>query len=188
MKLLLGFWIVQALTAGLVVLALRPGMAGDWPLFVALAAVIGAVAAMAFGTLAHKDRRLGEAELRARHEARARDLQLSVEKARAQAAERISAVRAQAQSSRSGRLKAGAVAGAVAGVGLTLVIGQFVALGLAAIAFAAGAAGGYTLRGLPVLRRGGETLPTSPAPTKLVKADRPEPRRRFRLSLRRDSG
>jgi hypothetical protein len=153
MRLLLGIWLVQMVTAGLTVLALRSDAAGLWPLVVGLALASGAIAAVALGALLSGERKLGEAELRRRHAEERATLTLDAERQRARDAERLSAARAQARDQRSGRLKAGALAGGVAGIGVTLLLAQVFVLGFAVIAFVAGGAGGYAVRGWR-LRRG----------------------------------
>lgn len=163
MRLLVGLWLVQAVTAGLVLAAAVSGAgAGGWALHAALAAAVGALAALLLAQMARGDRRLSEAELARKHAEERRRLELAAARDRAAAAEKLSAEQMRARAARAGRLKAGAVTGAIAGIGATLVLTQFVTLGLAAIAFALGTGAGYGLRGLRQRLPGGAAPPAAP--------------------------
>ncbi len=169
MRFLLGLWLTQAITAVLVVLALRHGgdLVGMVPYAVAGAGV-GARVAYGFALLAERERRIAEHDLERKHAKDRQDIRLAAERLRSRTAERLSAAEVRIRDARTGRLKAGAIAGGAAGIGVTLLLTQFIALGMAMVAFGIGAAGGYGLRGWQVRRN----LPSAPAPSP-VQEDKP---------------
>lgn len=144
MRFILGVTLLQAVTALIVYVALQGDWRTTWPLFALLALGIGLMTALWFGTLASAQRRVGEARLGEKHAKEREALQVKAERLRAK--EREEAARRIMKAQRPRILVPGLMAGGAAGLGLALVLTQFVTLGLLAFAFAGGGAAGYLVR------------------------------------------
>lgn len=148
-KFLGGIFLVQAATALLVYAALRVEQSEVWPLLVALALLIGALSSLWLTSVAShlcKDQLAREREgfSRQREQIRVR-AEREKSKVIKQSHQQLTRERNRVQS--KANVKVGvAFAGAV-GVGLVMMLTQFVTLGLLTLTTAGGAVGGYLYRG-----------------------------------------
>ena len=146
MRLMLGLWLVQGITAG-VTLGLPAANAGQAAILVVVLLGLGALAALWIGSALRDQRRLGEARLSERMSAKTADLQAELARARAEEATRLRDLTEKLGKPRRGFLKAGLVSGGALGVAAALVVTQVLTLGLVAMAFVGGGAAGYAVRG-----------------------------------------
>lgn len=146
LKYLVGILLVQGVTVLLVVTAMRSDPTETWWLFVAIGVAVGILVALWFTTLAEGHRRKAESRLKERHyrEREAIRTKLEKEKAKAVKTTEREAARARARAASGNMLKTGAlVAG---GVGVVLVMTQFVTVGLLSLTTAGGLLLGYGVR------------------------------------------
>jgi len=149
LKFLTGILLVQGATAMLVYSAMRIEQAEIWLLFAALALIIGVLASFWFASIAghlSKDQlaRAREGFSREREKIRVR-AEREKTKVIKQSHQQITKERNRVQT--KANLKVGvAFAGAV-GVGLVMLLAQFVTFGLLTLTTAGGALGGYLVRG-----------------------------------------
>ncbi|MGF1659407.1 MAG: hypothetical protein ACFCUS_08245 [Rubrimonas sp.] len=185
MRFLIGVALLQAVTALLTYVALLGDWRTTWPLYAALALAIGAMTALWFGSLASAQKRLGEAKLGEKHAREREALRVKAEQQRLR--DREAAEKRILKASKPGalsRVGPTLLAGGAAGLGIALMLTQFVTLGLAALAFAGGGAAGYALRA----RQDRKRLDAAPAPMiEVGDASEPAPRLAARL-LRKTRG
>jgi hypothetical protein len=147
MRIVLGLWLLQAVSAGSAWLALSSASRGQVVLGIGLTLAIGLVAAMWFWSALRDQRRLGEAQQSERTANGAAAVHAKLAQQRADDAARLHALTRKVAETRSRLLKAGFLTGGALGLCLALVLTQFFAIGLAVAAFAGGGAAGYVLRG-----------------------------------------
>ncbi|NEX23147.1 hypothetical protein G3480_23090 [Thiorhodococcus mannitoliphagus] len=148
-RFLIGISLLQGLTVLLVYTALSTDWRTTWPLFTALGASIGVVVALWFNTIVFADRhrvvsKVSERYSKEREKIRVRAEQQRVKETRD--SER-KAAKAQKRASAGMSLKTGVVVGGTVGVGVAMMLAQFMTLGFATLAAAGGAAVGYAVRG-----------------------------------------
>ncbi|MBK1699674.1 hypothetical protein [Thiococcus pfennigii] len=146
LKYLVGILLVQGVTVLLVVTAMRSNPTETWWLFVAIGVAVGILVALWFTSLAEGHRRKAESRLKERHyrEREAIRTKLEKEKAKAVKTTEREAARARARAASGNMLKTGAlVAG---GVGVVLMMTQFVTVGLLSLTTAGGLLLGYGVR------------------------------------------
>ncbi|QGU33208.1 hypothetical protein [Thermochromatium tepidum] len=147
-RFLIGILLLQGFTVLLIYTALQTNWMTTWPLFALLGTVIAVMAALWFNTIVVADRhrtvsRVSERHSKEREKIRLRAEQVRV-KATREAADLVARARRRAAAGLS--LKTGVVVGGAVGVGVAMMLAQFMTLGLATVAAAGGAALGYTVR------------------------------------------
>ncbi|SIN98537.1 hypothetical protein SAMN05444722_0007 [Rhodovulum sp. ES.010] len=147
MRILIGVWLLQALTAGPLWLVLTGQDPALIALGVATALGAGLIAALWIGTLLRDQRRLTEARQSERLAAAKARFQERLAKHKSEDAARLSALTQKMGSSRTRLLKVGLIAGGTLGLGVALFFAQVFTAGLLVAAFAGGGAAGYGIRG-----------------------------------------
>lgn len=147
-RFLIGILLLQGVTVLLIYTALQTNWMTTWPLFALLGGFIAVMVALWFNTIVSADRhrvvsRVSERHSKEREKIRVRAEQQRV-KATREAADLVAKARKRASAGVS--LKAGLVVGGTFGVGVAMMLAQFMTLGLATLAGAGGAALGYTVR------------------------------------------
>ena len=152
-RFLIGIFLLQGVTALLVYTALGSDWQATWPLYLVLAVSIGTLVGLWFSAIVGADRRHAVARVserlsKEREEIRVKAEQQRIKDARNQ--ERLVA-KASAASKAGGigrglTLKSGVVVGGAVGVGVAMLLTQFVTLGLLTLTTAGGAALGYGAR------------------------------------------
>jgi hypothetical protein len=161
-RFLVGIFLLQGVTAVLVFTALGTDWQTTWPLFVLLGGSVGALVALWFSALVGADRRHAVARITERLSKEREDLRVKAEQQRVKAEQqRVKEARdverqmakvtaaAAAKGGGLGRglsLKSGAMVGGAVGVGVALLLTQFVTIGLLTLTTAGGAALGYGVR------------------------------------------
>jgi len=160
MRILLGLWLLQALTVAPVWLMLTGH--DMLQVGIAIAAVLGAGLLMALwiGGMVRDQRRLSEAQGSERLAAARAKYNAALARQKSEDAARLSALTQKVGNSRSRLLKVGLVTGGAMGLGGALMLAQVFTAGLVIAAFAGGGAAGYGLRATFARR-----LPTAPRPT-----------------------
>jgi len=144
MRILLGLWLLQAFSAGSAWLAISGESRGEILAWMGLTMGVGLLVALWFWTALRDQRRLGEAwqlELMAKEAAA---LHADLARQRAADTAKLRALTEKAARPQRQLLKASLLAGGALGLCVVLILSQ---LGLLAVAFAAGGAAGYVLRG-----------------------------------------
>ena len=149
-RFLVGIFLLQGVTALLVYTALSTDWQSTWPLFLVLGGSIGALVALWFSAMVGADRRNAVARATQRFSKEREQLRVKAEQQRAK--ELQTKERQVAKAARGGGLASGmtlksslAVGGAI-GVGVAMLLTQFVTLGLITLTTAGGAALGYGVR------------------------------------------
>lgn len=147
-RFLIGILLLQGVTVLLIYTALHTDWMTTWPLFALLGGAIAVMVALWFNTIVSADRhrvvsRVSERHSKEREKIRVRAEQQRV-KATREAADLVAKARKRASAGLS--LKTGVVVGGTVGVGVAMMLAQFMTLGLATVAAAGGAALGYTVR------------------------------------------
>jgi len=162
MRILLGLWLLQALTVAPVWLFLT----GHDPLQVgiAVAAALGAGLLMALwiGTLLRDQRRLSEAKSSERLATARAKFNAALAKHKTEEAARLSALTRKFGNARTRLLKLGLLTGGTLGLGAALMIAQVFTAGLLIAAFTGGGAVGYGLRAAFARRAAREPVPAPP--------------------------
>ena len=138
---------LQAVSAGLAWLALSNAGGGQIVLWIGVGMCVGLLAALWVWTSLRDQRRLGEAQRSERMAKGVAELHAKLARQRAEDAAKLRALTERATETRPNWLKTGFVAGGALGLGVALVLTQFVALGLVAVAFTGGGVAGYVVRG-----------------------------------------
>lgn len=147
MRILIGVWLLQAMTVGPLWLILTGQDAAMIGLGVAMVLGAGLLAALWIGTLLRDQRRVTEAQHSERlANAKAR-FQASLAKLKSEDAAKLSALTQKMGRGRTRLLKLGLVTGGALGVGVAFFFAQVFTAGLLVAAFAGGSAAGYGLRG-----------------------------------------
>jgi len=144
LRYLLGIFLLQGVTGLLVYTALRTDWQTTWPLFAAVGVAVGTMAAFWFSTIAGAGRHHVVARAAERFSKEREQLRLKAEQ------QRIKEVRSSLKAARGlgagMSLKSAVVVGGAVSLGLTMMLTQFITLGLLTIASAGGAALGYGVR------------------------------------------
>ncbi|TCP43170.1 hypothetical protein [Rhodovulum marinum] len=183
MRILIGVWLLQALTIGPLWLVLNgrdPALVG---LGIATALGAGLLAALWIGTLLRDQRRLTEARQSERLAAAKARFQATLAKHKTEDAARLSALTRKMGQGRTRLLKVGLVTGASLGLGVALFFAQVFTAGLIVTALAAGGVAGYGARGYLSRPARGAEVDATP----LIDAEEPaaKTRRLARPRLRR---
>ena len=174
-RFLVGIFLLQGVTAVLVFTALGTDWQTTWPLFVLLGGSIGALVALWFSALVGADRRHAVARISERLSKEREDLRVKAEQDRVKVEQqrvkeardlerqmaKVTAAAAAAKGSGIGRgltLKSGAMVGGAVGVGVALLLTQFVTIGLLTLTTAGGAMVGYGVRARQEKLIGGRRL------------------------------
>ncbi len=147
MRIVLGLWLLQAISAGSAWFALSGASRGEVIAWIGLAMSVGLLAALWFGSALRDQRRLGEArqiELTAKKTA---ELQADLARLRAAENAKLQALTEKVARPQRYALKATLLAGGALGLCVALIFTQLVTFGLLAFAFVAGGGVGYILRG-----------------------------------------
>jgi hypothetical protein len=148
MRIVLGLWLLQAVSAGSAWFALsgesRPGEIVAW---IGLTMSVGLLAALWFWTALRDQRRLGEARQIELMANKAAELQADLARQRAADTAKLRALTEKVARPQRGLLKMSLLTGGALGLCLALIVTQLVTLGFLALAFAAGGGAGYVLRG-----------------------------------------
>jgi hypothetical protein len=174
LKYLIGVLFVQGVTVLLVVTAFKTDLEKTGLLFLFLNLAIGALTAFWFTSMAEGARkqalsRAKESFAREREKIRVRAEQQKTKEVR-NSERQIYREKTRAQ--KGGNVKTGLMLGGAAGVGVVMVLTQFVTLGLLTLTTAGGAALGYGLRARQE-RLGfgiGKSLPRSEKPVNVIEA------------------
>ncbi|NKN33233.1 hypothetical protein [Marichromatium bheemlicum] len=146
-RFLIGIFLLQGVTALLVYTALSTDWQTTWPLFALLAGAIGILVALWFNTIADAYRHRATSRLSERFSKEREKIRVKAEQQRAKAGRSQERLAAKARRSSWGAsLKTGAVVGGAVGIGVTMMLTQFVTLGLVTLSAAGGAALGYGVR------------------------------------------
>ncbi|TVQ51958.1 MAG: hypothetical protein EA355_16055 [Rhodobacteraceae bacterium] len=151
-RLLLGLFLLQAVTALATYAALATGFEANWPLFAGLAALVSALAALWVRAIAASERRRAEALLGQRHEKEKEALRQRMERRQREEAKAREKLAAKA-GRRGAAWRDTLLIGGALGLGGAMMLTQFFTLGLVAAATAGGAALGYSARGRLERRR-----------------------------------
>ncbi len=148
-RILIGVLLLQGVTALLVYTALNTDWHSTWPLFALIGGSIGTLVALWFSTIVNADRkhavaRAGERFSKEREKIRVRAEQQRTKDVRN--TERLAAKTGKAGLGSSLSLKTGVVVGGAVGLGMVMLLTQFVTLGLLTLTTAGGAALGYGVR------------------------------------------
>jgi hypothetical protein len=180
MRIILGLWLLQAVSAGSAWLALSSTGRNQVIVWIGVLMGMGLLAALWIGTALRDQRRLGEAQRSERMANGAAELHAKLARQRAEDAAKLTRL-TEKMSTTPRVLKTGLVAGGAIGLGLALMLTQFLTLGLLAIAFAGGGVAGYAMRGR--LDRRVATVSGDEISVGTARAALPAPRGK-RLSLR----
>jgi hypothetical protein len=144
-RFLIGILLLQGVTGLLVYTALSTNWQTTWPLFLVLGVSVGVLVALWFSTIAGADRKHVVSRASERFSKEREQIRVKAEQ------QRIKDVRSIAKAARGGlgagmSLKSGVVVGGAVGLGVAMMLTQFMALGLLTLATAGGAALGYGVR------------------------------------------
>jgi hypothetical protein len=151
-RFLIGIFLLQGVTALLVYTALGTDWQSTWPLYSLLGGSIGVLVALWFSAIVGADRRHAVSRISERLSKEREELRVKAEQQRTKDArnqERLVAKASAASKGGIGRgltLKSGAVVGGAVGLGVAMMLTQFVTLGLLTLTTAGGAALGYGVR------------------------------------------
>ncbi len=147
-RFLIGILLLQGVTVLLVYTALNTDWLTTWPLFALLGGAIGCLVALWFNTIVYADRNRAVSRLSERFSKEREKIRVKAEQQRAKdgrSNERLAA-KARKRASAGMSLKTGVVVGGTVGLGVAMMVAQFVTLGLVTLTAAGGAALGYTVR------------------------------------------
>jgi hypothetical protein len=144
-RFLIGIVLLQGVTGLLVYIALTTNWQTTWPLFLILGLSIGFLVALWFSTIVGAERKHVVSRASERFSKEREQIRVKAEQ------QRIKDVRSIAKAARGGlgagmSLKSGVVVGGAVGLGVAMMLTQFMALGLLTLATAGGAALGYGVR------------------------------------------
>ncbi|MBK1647558.1 hypothetical protein [Rhabdochromatium marinum] len=142
LRFLIGILALQAVTVLVTYTALQTDLAMTWPLFVALGASSGVLVTLWFESIAGQvsDKALSRAQQR--HSREREKIRLEAERQRAKLTVKHTKTKGQA----GVKLRTGLAVGGMAGVGVAMMLAQFLTLGLLTVSTAGGAALGYGIR------------------------------------------
>lgn len=146
-RFLIGIFLLQGVTLLLVYTALTTDWRTTWPLFTAIGAAIGFLVALWFNTIVYADRHRTVSKVSERFSKEREKIRVRAEQQRAKDGRSNERLAAKARRSSVGMsLKTGVIVGGTVGVGVAMMLAQFVTLGLVTLTAAGGAALGYTVR------------------------------------------
>lgn len=137
-RFLIGIFLLQGVTGLLVYTALGTDWRSTWPLFLLLGGAIGVLVAFWFSTIAGGERRHAVARAGERFSKEREKIRIKAEQIRAKAA--------RGGVGRGMSLKTGVAVGGAVGIGVAMMLTQFITLGLVTLTAAGGAALGYGVR------------------------------------------
>lgn len=135
-RFIIGIFLLQAVTGLLVYTALNTDWTKTWPLFLLLAGSIGILVAFWFNTIVAADRHRTVSRISERFSKERERIRVKAEQIRTKAR----------SGSMGGNLKTGVVIGGTVGLGIAMMLAQFVTVGLLTLTTAGGAALGYSVR------------------------------------------
>lgn len=147
-RFLIGILLLQGVTLLLVYTAIKTDWSVTWPLFALLGGAIGVLVAFWFNTIVYADRHRAVSRLSERFSKEREKIRVKAEQQRAKdgrSNERLAA-KARKRASAGMSLKTGVVVGGTVGLGVAMMVAQFMTLGLITLTAAGGAALGYTVR------------------------------------------
>ena len=161
-RFLIGIFLLQGVTGLLVYTALGTNWQITWPLFLLLGGSIGALVALWFSAIVGAERRHAVARASERFFKEREQIRVKAEQQRTNDVrnhERLAAKAAKGGGI-GGRLnlKSGAVVGGAVGIGIAMLLTQFVTLGLLTLTTAGGAVLGYGVRARQEKLIGGRRL------------------------------
>lgn len=147
-RFLIGIFLLQGVTGLLVYTALHTDWATTWPLFLMLAASIGTLVAFWFNTIVAADRHRTVSRVSERFSKEREKIRVKAEQIRAKIGRDHARLEAKVKQrgQLGANLKTGVVVGGAVGLGVAMMLAQFVTLGLLTLTTAGGAALGYTAR------------------------------------------
>jgi hypothetical protein len=144
-RFLVGIFLLQGVTGLLVYTALTTNWQTTWPLFLILGVSVGALVALWFSSLVGADRRHAVSRAAERFSKEREQIRAKAEQQRVkQVRDTVKAARGRMGAGMS--LKSGVVVGGAVGLGVAMMLTQFMALGLITLAAAGGATLGYGVR------------------------------------------
>lgn len=164
-RFLIGIFLLQGVTLLLVYTALTTDWHTTWPLFTAIGGAIGFLVALWFNTIVYADRHRTVSKVSERFSKEREKIRVRAEQQRAKDGRSNERLAAKARRSSVGMsLKTGVVVGGAVGVGVAMMLAQFVTLGLVTLTAAGGAALGYTVRVRQEKLIAGKRLAAEPRP------------------------
>jgi Flp pilus assembly protein TadB len=147
-RFLVGIFLLQGVTGLLVYTALSTDWATTWPLFLLLAGSIGTLVAFWFNTIVAADRHRTVSRISERFSKEREKIRVKAEQIRAKVGRDNARLEAKVRTrgSMGANLKTGVVVGGAVGLGVAMMLAQFVTLGLLTLTTAGGVALGYTAR------------------------------------------
>jgi hypothetical protein len=147
-RFLIGIFLLQGVTGLLVYTALSTDWRTTWPLFLLLAGSIGTLVAFWFNTIVAADRHRTVSRISERFSKEREKIRVKAEQVRAKVGRDNAVLLAKVRNrgSLGANLKTGVVVGGAVGLGVAMMLAQFVTLGLLTVTTAGGAALGYTIR------------------------------------------
>lgn len=137
-RILIGVLLLQGVTALLVYTALNTDWHSTWPLFALIGGSIGTLVALWFSTIVNADRKHAVARAGERFSKEREKIRIKAEQIRTKAA--------RSGVGRGMSLKTGVAVGGAVGIGVAMMLTQFITLGLVTLTAAGGAALGYGVR------------------------------------------
>lgn len=176
-RFLIGIFLLQGLTVLLVYTALSTDWTSTWPLFVTLGAAIGFVVALWFNTIVYADRHRAVARVSERHSKEREKIRVRAEQQRVKATRETErrAAKAGRRASAGMSLKTGVVVGGAVGVGVAMMLAQFVTLGLVTLTAAGSAALGYGVRARQEKLIAAKRIAAAERKLQVIEADSPRP-------------
>lgn len=147
MRIVLGLWLLQAVSAAATWLALSSANKDQIVLWVGLVMGMGLLAALWLWTAMRDQRRLGEAQRSERAAKRTAELHAKLARQQADDAAKLRTLTEKVSKGRPRLVTAGFVAGGALGLCVALVLTQMLTLGLFAVGLAGGGVAGYAMRG-----------------------------------------
>ncbi len=147
-RFLIGILLLQGVTVLLVYTAFKTDWLTTWPLFALLGVAVGFLVALWFNTIVYAHRHRAVSRLSERFSKEREKIRVKAEQQRAKdgrSNERLAA-KARNRASAGMSLKTGVVVGGTIGLGVAMMVAQFMTLGLITLTAAGGAALGYTVR------------------------------------------
>jgi hypothetical protein len=148
LKFLFGIALLQGVTVLLVVTALKTDLNQTWPLFCALGGTVGVLVALWFTSIADSARHQSLARARELFSREREKLRVRAEQDKAREVKNTqkAAVRSQRVAGLAISPKTGIAIGGAVGLGVAMMVAQFVTLGLLTLTTAGGAVLGYGAR------------------------------------------
>lgn len=172
-RLLIGIFLLQAVTGLLVYTALGTDWRNTWPLFLLVAGSIGFLVALWFSALVGAERRHAVARVNERFSKEREQIRVKAEQQRARDVRTQERLAAKVGKGGGLTLKSGALVGGALGVGAAMLMTQFVIIGLLTLATAGGAVLGYGVRSRQERLIGGRRIETDDPGLKVVAIQAP---------------